>query len=309
MRPRLHVHLTALRYFIETADAGSMRTAADRLSVSPSSVNRQILKLEDQLGCKLFDRINDGVALTAAGKVLLACVTRVEHDLETAATLIDDLRGLKQGHIHIACEDGIGRDFLPGTLAAFQAEFPKVTYTITVRPSVGIFSMITDGTADIGLAMEPPAPADIKAEAAEIMPAGIITAPGHALAHHRTVTLQDLAPHRLIHSRIGLGGVALLPAGTDQEPPFVNTNSPDMTTSLVQAGLGISIRTPVGIISDIETGRIVFIPIAEHQASPPKLCLYSRRHRGLSIAAEKLAQRLSADLPSFRNRVRALVTS
>lgn len=55
-RSFVHVHLVALRYFGETVRTGSMRQAAEQLNVAASAVNRQILKLEDQLQCKLFDR-------------------------------------------------------------------------------------------------------------------------------------------------------------------------------------------------------------------------------------------------------------
>ena len=109
MSPFVHVHLVALRYFGETARTGSMRQAAEHLHVAASAVNRQILKLEDQLQCKLFDRTADGVSLTAAGEVLYNYTLRLERDLDRAISQIDDLRGLRRGHVSIACEDGIGR--------------------------------------------------------------------------------------------------------------------------------------------------------------------------------------------------------
>ena len=48
---------TALRYFDEVARQGSIRRAADQLHVAASAVNRQILKLEDELGVPLFERL------------------------------------------------------------------------------------------------------------------------------------------------------------------------------------------------------------------------------------------------------------
>jgi DNA-binding transcriptional LysR family regulator len=60
-----------IRYFDEVARQGSIRKAADRLNVAPSAVNRQILKLEDELGAPLFERLPRGLRLTAAGEILI----------------------------------------------------------------------------------------------------------------------------------------------------------------------------------------------------------------------------------------------
>ena len=45
-----HVHAAALFYFREVTRAGSIRKAAATLNVAASALNRQILKLEDELG-------------------------------------------------------------------------------------------------------------------------------------------------------------------------------------------------------------------------------------------------------------------
>lgn len=45
-----------VRYFDEAARQGSMRKASDVLHVSSSSVDRQILKIEEEIGVPLFER-------------------------------------------------------------------------------------------------------------------------------------------------------------------------------------------------------------------------------------------------------------
>src|SRR5262245_32945798 len=57
VRALLPVFSPFIRYFDEVARQGSIRRAADRLNVAPSAVNRQILKLEDELGAPLFERL------------------------------------------------------------------------------------------------------------------------------------------------------------------------------------------------------------------------------------------------------------
>ena len=61
-----------IRYFDEVARQGSIRRAADRLNVAPSAVNRQILKLEDELGAPLFERYAGKYLAVSEGEVFVA---------------------------------------------------------------------------------------------------------------------------------------------------------------------------------------------------------------------------------------------
>ena len=56
-----------LTTFIEVAEAGSFRRAAEKIGISPSAVLKQIMLLEQSLEITLFDRSRKGVALTEAG--------------------------------------------------------------------------------------------------------------------------------------------------------------------------------------------------------------------------------------------------
>lgn len=44
------MHASVLKYFVEVARSGSVRKASEKLYVAASAINRQILKLEDELG-------------------------------------------------------------------------------------------------------------------------------------------------------------------------------------------------------------------------------------------------------------------
>src|SRR5690348_17586115 len=76
------MHAAVLRYFDQVARLGSIRRAAEALNVASSAVNRQILKLEEETGVVLFERLRTGVRLTAAGEVLLrhARETLIDYD-------------------------------------------------------------------------------------------------------------------------------------------------------------------------------------------------------------------------------------
>ncbi|HIH6559642.1 TPA: helix-turn-helix domain-containing protein, partial [Klebsiella michiganensis] len=47
-------------YFAEVARSGSLRRAAEKLHISASAINRQILQAEEAFGTPLFERLPEG---------------------------------------------------------------------------------------------------------------------------------------------------------------------------------------------------------------------------------------------------------
>ena len=70
------MHAAVLRYFDQVARLGSIRRAAEALHVASSAVNRQIIKLEAEIGTPLFERLRSGVRLTAAGELSCAILAK-----------------------------------------------------------------------------------------------------------------------------------------------------------------------------------------------------------------------------------------
>src|SRR3981189_181212 len=65
------MELHQLRYFCAVAESGSFSRAAEQSHVSQPSLSQQILKLEDELGARLFDRLGRAVRLTEGGEKVL----------------------------------------------------------------------------------------------------------------------------------------------------------------------------------------------------------------------------------------------
>jgi len=72
------------RYFSSLVQTGSVRAAADRLGVNPSTVTRRLDGLESRLGLTLFVRSHTGLRITADGEELMA-------ELQPLAARLGDL--------------------------------------------------------------------------------------------------------------------------------------------------------------------------------------------------------------------------
>lgn len=109
----LRIHSSAIHYFDMVRRCHSIREAARRLNVASSAVNRQILKIEDEIGASLFERLPGGLRLTLAGEVFSRHVSLVLQDLERVRLEFDALRGLKSGHVEIATVEGLRSSCCP----------------------------------------------------------------------------------------------------------------------------------------------------------------------------------------------------
>ena len=78
-----------LIYFTTIVEQGSFSEAALELDISQSSISKQIMHLEDELGVKLFDRTSRKVRLSTAGEYLypdaVSALSQINHLKETAS--------------------------------------------------------------------------------------------------------------------------------------------------------------------------------------------------------------------------------
>src|SRR5579872_2732022 len=107
------MHAAVLRYFDHVARHGSIRKAADALSVASSAVNRQILRLEDEMGVALFERGRSGVRPTAAGELLLRHVRETQNEYQRTRAEIASLGGTVSGDVRIISLESLLVRFLP----------------------------------------------------------------------------------------------------------------------------------------------------------------------------------------------------
>ncbi len=84
-RRRRPISLAALRGFDAAARHLSFTLAADDLSLTQSSISRQIASLEQQIGRPLFERRTRALELTAAGERLYAVVRQALLTLTAAS--------------------------------------------------------------------------------------------------------------------------------------------------------------------------------------------------------------------------------
>ncbi|SRB29784.1 CP4-44 prophage; predicted disrupted hemin or colicin receptor [Escherichia coli] len=67
----MNITLRQIKYFVSTAESGSLSTAAKSLNISQSAITTAIQGLERDIGYKLLIRSKSGVDLTDEGRLFL----------------------------------------------------------------------------------------------------------------------------------------------------------------------------------------------------------------------------------------------
>lgn len=142
-------------YLDEIANRGSIRKAAEKLNVSASAINKQLIGAEEEFGVALFERLPRGMRLTSAGELLVNGYREWNKDLSRIKSEIEELKGLRRGEVKIAASQETVPDFLPAAIARFMRDHPRVRNSVAVVESDRVRQLVKEGGADFGLTFSP----------------------------------------------------------------------------------------------------------------------------------------------------------
>jgi DNA-binding transcriptional LysR family regulator len=126
----MSIDLKQLKYFLAVAEEKSFSRAAERLHISQPPLSQQIMKLEAELGVRLFARTTRSFELTVAGKALMIDAADL---LARMRMTIDTIRQIDRGEVGRLRVGIVGSAMwgpIPGLLERFQSAYPRVTWTI-----------------------------------------------------------------------------------------------------------------------------------------------------------------------------------
>ncbi len=299
-RPGLRIHAPAILYFDCVRRCGSFREAARILNVASSAVNRQILKLEDELGTPLFERLPGGLQLTAAGEIFARHALTVIQDTERVKSQLDALQGLRSGHVELATVEGVTIDLLPVAIERMRELYPQVSVGVSIHGSTGIPETITSGNADLGLAFALQRNDGLHQLIRAHLHLGAIMRPDHPLAAAKKLSFATCAAYPLILAKPELSIHHLMGPALSQTRnwgrPIVETGSVELAKKLAMRGDGIAFQTRIGIEEELLSGKLVHIPLVQNQPIMSDLGLYIRAQRAMPVAVDAFAQILAKEI-------------
>lgn len=279
-----------LRYFLAVGRLGSIRKAADELNVSASAIDRQILNVEAEIGMPLFERLPTGLRLTAAGEIMMAAGGRWQKSLAEVRSQIEDLRGLKRGHVEIAVIDALAKGVIPAAVHALQSRYPGITIELKVASNDQVRRMIASGEVDFGVFFGPESYRDITVRAFVEVHLGFITPAGHPFGEQAEARFSACvgSPVVVPSSPLAVNQQIAVLEGTTRLTleRKATSNNIQMITSLVMEGVGIGILTSLDVVTEVRAGLLSFTRISDPVLRPMTLALCTASARPPSYAAD-----------------------
>ncbi|MEY2342815.1 LysR family transcriptional regulator [Acidithiobacillus sp. IBUN Pt1247-S3] len=292
-----------VRYFDAAARHGSMRKAGDVLHVSSSSVDRQILRIEEEIGVPLFERQSQGLRLTAAGEQVLHALRKWQNEMQSLQSRIEDLKGIRRGTVVLATIEGAASEFVASAILEFHQRYPGVTFQIQVYGAQQVTETVLRGDVDFGLTINPQLSPGLRIMEQRDFRIGAVLAPTHPLAGQRSLRLSDCMPYKLVIADASLDlrliVNQILARASAQPETIASSNSILLMKELVMRGLGIGLLTQMDAGKEIRAGDLVYVPLTDRHIPPSVLSLCMSADRQLSLPATALLEIMQDRLPAW----------
>jgi len=239
------MEMQQLRYVVAVARTGNFSRAAEQCHVSQPSLSQQILKLEDDLGERLFDRMKRMAKLTPHGEAFLRHAVRILEEVDAAEREAADAQALLRGTLKIGVLPTIAPYLLPEVMGGFMEKYPGVEIVVQEDTTAQLMRFLLAFEIDLVFASQPIR--DERLEVRELFTEELLLAlpPGHPLARKRAVNASDLENEPLIVMKEGhcLGDQVLRFCDRRDLHPNISFRSAQLETiqALVSAGLGLSL--------------------------------------------------------------------
>jgi DNA-binding transcriptional LysR family regulator len=144
-----------LIYFVEIAHTGNLSRTAEKLAISQPSLSLAVRRLEDSAGAKLLLRSKRGVALTPAGRQLLAHAKSLLQSWESVNAKVAAAMNEVEGSYTIGCHESVALSALPGFLPGLLAEYPGLDISLRHDISRRVAAAVIAMEIDIGIVVNP----------------------------------------------------------------------------------------------------------------------------------------------------------
>jgi DNA-binding transcriptional LysR family regulator len=239
------------------------------LFLSQSAVSHAIKALENDIGCRLLDRLGKRVHLTPAGEHLMHYAERILRDMSTARESIEHLGKWGKGRVRIGASGTICQYVLPAVLRGFRKEFPDWLVSVEPAETRHCIDLLRERRLDLALALAPN-----QAEAIELIPCFsdelmFLVSPEHPWARAGKVERQEIATqHFVLYSKTShtfeLIGKYFQRDGIVPKL-CMELGNIEAIKELVKLGLGVTILAPWVARKELAENSLVALPLGKRK--------------------------------------------
>ena len=292
-----------VRHFLAAYDGGTFAAAGERLGLTQQAVSKSILRLEAQLGVRLFERDGRRVRPTPYADLFVPHARTIAAETDRFRADLSDMLGGRHGRLHVGVGPSAAADIVATAVTQLTAKMPQIRLGVLA----GIYQrMVEDlilGKLDVVIALrqvdrvDPLVREELLGEVRYIVVAGT----NHRLAGQPNVQLADLLGSRwLVGTDIGAVErsieASFRAAGVRRFRPEIETTSVQFTLAMLDSGEHLAILPEMMVAREMARGRFVRIDVDADWSRP--LIVATRIRGPKSVLIGALVDELRAAMPA-----------
>jgi DNA-binding transcriptional LysR family regulator len=292
-------NLQGLTSFLEAASAGSFTAAAARLELSAAAVSKNVIRLERELGVRLFNRHTRRIRLTAEGERFAGPAREALRALDDAVAGVSQGRGEVAGRVRISVGISFGREHVLPAVPKLLAAHPGLEIEVSLENRT--VDLVADGF-DIGIRGGPTRDSSLVSRRVCALPMVLLAAPVYLARRGTPRTANDLVLHDLIGVRFTDGHSATWGLRAAPRKPAVKwtptarmwVSDPEAQLDLVRAGGGIAQAALHHAAEDLAAGRLVRLLPDLHDPEDREIHLHYPHRQFLGLRVRVVVDALLA---------------
>lgn len=298
------MNLRDLEYVVAVADHGHFGRAALACNVSQPTLSGQILKLEAELGVRIFEREGRAVSVAARAAPIVEQARRAVAAVADVSAAASGARDPLAGPLRIGVIPTVGPYLLPYALPAVIRDLPRAPITIVEDLTDRLLSLVLERKLDAAMIATDPADRKLDSLALYDEPFLLVVAPDHPLAGRASVGPREIDPdavllltdgHCLRDQAIALcgRGAGARAAGSD-----ISATSLETLLHLAAAGYGVTLAPRLALEGRGGSARLAAVPLAGG-AMRRRVALAFRRDTTRRDAIARFAASVRAAAPAW----------
>ncbi|MCM1079974.1 MAG: LysR substrate-binding domain-containing protein [Clostridium sp.] len=145
--------LQQLKYIIAIDRYKSFAHAAKALRITQPTISGMLVKLEEELDVRIFERTNKTVRTTAIGKIIIRQAEKVLMEAMRIDELVAEEKGTVSGKLTLAIGPTIAPYLLPKFIKHYREDYPQIDIGISELKAYDMLQALEHGEADAGIAI------------------------------------------------------------------------------------------------------------------------------------------------------------
>lgn len=284
--------LGSIGAFVKVAEEGSFAAAARAIGVSPSAVSKSVLRLEERLSVRLFQRTTRSLALTDDGRLFLERCSAILQAVDHAEEEMRQRASKPSGVLRIEMPTALGRVKIVPAMGRLATAHPQLRISATFSDTLS--DPITAGL-DAVVRIGYPRDSQLMIRRVGTVRYIVCASPAYIASHGAPQHLDDLDHHDCI-SRISQGGDCMTSwwfKRPDNGEPFLREVNGMMTfnnnDAVIEAGLaGVGLVQLHTYMAEphLKSGALVQVLDAHAVDGPPISVMFpSSKHLSPKVRA------------------------